>query len=244
MKSKIIIFSGAGISAPSGINTYRGQDGYWENEDLNVICNQSTWKRNYEKVHKFYNDRRLELKDVEPNIAHKTIARWQEEYGLDRVINITQNIDDLFERAGSKAIHLHGELPKMECQDCKHVYEIGYEKFDTKNGECPECNSKFIKPFVVFYGSTDIPKYRIARNVFSNMNKNDILIVIGTMGNVFNIGAYAEVFCQQTFGESYAILNNMEESIYIKEDTFDDIYYESCEEAIIKIDETIKGRMQ
>ncbi len=98
---KIIIFSGAGISAESGLATFRDSNGLWANYDPNVVCNYHSWRKNYELVHKFYNLRREELATVRPNIAHKIAMRLAREF---EVINITQNVDDLFERA-----HLEGE---------------------------------------------------------------------------------------------------------------------------------------
>ncbi len=98
---KIIIFSGAGISAESGLATFRDSNGLWANYDPNVVCNYHSWRKNYELVHKFYNLRREELATVRPNIAHKIAMRLAREF---RVVNITQNVDDLFERA-----YLEGE---------------------------------------------------------------------------------------------------------------------------------------
>lgn len=98
---KIIIFSGAGISAESGLATFRDGNGLWVNYDPNVVCNYHSWRKNYELVHKFYNQRREELACVRPNLAHKIACDLAREF---EVVNITQNVDDLFERA-----HLEGE---------------------------------------------------------------------------------------------------------------------------------------
>lgn len=98
---KIIIFSGAGISAESGLATFRDSNGLWANYDPDVVCNYRSWRKNYELVHQFYNKRREELARVRPNVAHKIVCDLAREF---KVINITQNVDDLFERA-----HLEGE---------------------------------------------------------------------------------------------------------------------------------------
>ena len=115
---KLIIFSGAGISAESGINTFRDTNGLWENHSIKEICSEYTWKQNFEAVHSFYNQRRVQLSEVQPNNAHKVVATLKKQYGEDCYV-ITQNVDDLFERVGCKdVLHVHGELGKMECTAC------------------------------------------------------------------------------------------------------------------------------
>ena len=108
----LIIFSGAGISAESGINTFRDTNGLWENHSIKEVCSENTWKHNFEAVHTFYNQRRVQLSEVQPNNAHKVVATLKKQYGDDCYV-ITQNVDDLFERAGCEdVLHVHGELKK------------------------------------------------------------------------------------------------------------------------------------
>lgn len=101
---KIYIISGAGISAPSGIQTYsgNGKDALWNNHKIEDICTISTFYKNYNMVHEFYDTLRVSIADKKPNAAHLFVAELQEKYGTNRVFNITQNIDDLFEKAGCK----------------------------------------------------------------------------------------------------------------------------------------------
>lgn len=229
---KILIFSGAGISADSDIKTFRGENGLWENHAIEDICNQQTWLRNYDLVHEFYNQRRVQLNSVKPNLAHEVVASIKEKYQDDCII-ITQNVDDLFERAGCKnVIHVHGELTKMECTSCQHVFDIGYKEF--KAGErCPKCSSEHIKPFVVFFGG-QAPKYMDMYDAFRHLqNEDSIAVVIGTLGNVVQINANLEIM------ECHKILNNLEESPYIDDSQFDKVYYEEATSAIEKIEADI-----
>ena len=229
---KIIIFSGAGISAESGIQTFRDSDGLWENHKIEDVCNQYTWLQNYDLVHKFYNQRRMQLADVTPNYAHEIVAQIQDKYRNDCIL-ITQNVDDLFERAGCKdVIHVHGELTKMECSSCSHVFDIGYKEF-TKDDKCPECSSSHIKPFIVFFGG-QAPAYMDMYKAFEHLqNEDSIAIVIGTLGNVVQINANLELM------QCHKILNNLEESPYIDDTQFDKVYYEEATSAAETIRENI-----
>lgn len=230
---KIVIFSGAGISAESGIKTFRDADGLWENHSIEEICNQYTWERNYEQVHKFYNQRRVQLASVEPNLAHEVVASIKEKYQNDCIV-ITQNVDDMFERAGcSDVIHVHGELTKMHCMSCNNVFDIGYKEFNIGD-ECPKCHNTHIKPYVVFFGG-EAPKYMDMYEAFEHLqNEDSIAVVIGTLGNVIQINANLELMdCKK-------ILNNLEESPYIDDSQFDRVYYETATSACEKIETDIE----
>jgi len=232
---RIIFFSGAGISQPSGINTFRDTDGLWENHKIEDICTQSTWKNNFDIVHDFYNTRRIQLNDVKPNIAHKTIANIINKYGVDNVYNITQNVDDLFEKAGCEVLHLHGQLTQMQCEACDINWRIGTKVFDILKDRCPKCKSlKGVKPNIVFFGGS-APMYGYLNRAMEYIkNPNTIVIVIGTMGNVVPIWDMLEEFkCKR-------ILCNMESSDYIPEKHFDKVYFESAETAILKIEKDIE----
>ena len=229
---KIIIFSGAGISAESGIKTFRDSDGLWENYKIDDICNQYTWEQNYDAVHEFYNQRRLQLAQVKPNYAHEVVANIKEKYQDDCII-ITQNVDDMFERAGCKdVIHVHGELTKMECMGCGNIFSIGYKKF--KNGDtCPKCSHTKIKPFIVFFGGA-APYYADMYKAFEHLqNEDSIAVVIGTLGNVIQISANLELV------DCHKILNNLEPSPYIDESQFNKVYYEEATTACEKIESDI-----
>lgn len=234
---KIVIFSGAGISQPSGIATFRDSDGTWNNHNVDDVCNERTWKKNFELVHKFYNERREQLKEVEPNIAHEVVAKIVEKYGKDNVFNITQNVDNLFERAGTDALHVHGSLTAMECEACGEKWEIGHEPFDTEKDRCPKCDSlKGVRPSIVFFGG-QAPMYSYMLRAFDyTMNPETIVVIIGTMGNVVNVESMVSATpCRK-------ILCNMAPSpdINVKKVPFDKVYYESIETAIHKIEKDIE----
>src|SRR5690625_2670096 len=119
---RIFIFTGSGISAESGLSTFRGNDGLWNNHSIDDVCNEYTWRENYALVHDFYNDLRQSLADTKPNEAHISIARIQQQFG-DRVSIVTQNVDDLLERAGAtNVLHLHGHLDRKSTRlNSSHV---------------------------------------------------------------------------------------------------------------------------
>ncbi|RAX54250.1 hypothetical protein CCY99_04360 [Helicobacter sp. 16-1353] len=224
---KIIVFSGAGISAESGIATFRDSDGLWAKHDPNTICNYRNWESNYELVHSFYNKRRKELESKLPNPAHKLIKRLEDEFGI---INITQNIDNLFEKAGCKnVVHLHGELTSLRCIRCECIIEIGYKAYDFS--PCPKCGAERLKPNVVFFYE-NAPKYAELYTIFNNICDDDIVLVIGTSGEVVNI-------CY-LLNKGYKILNNLEKCPSIDENIFDSVYYRNASVALPLIYEEIK----
>jgi len=231
-KPKILIFTGAGISAESGISTFRDSNGLWEDHKISEVCNIDTWQKNFDLVHKFYNKRRTQLKEVEPNKAHKIIAEISNKF--DTFV-FTQNVDDLLERAGCKEVHhLHGELTKMRCMGCNNIYEIGYNEY---LGEaCEKCGSTNIKPYIVFFGES-APEYSMLNRGIDYMRGSDTTIIVsGTMGNVIDINS------KIANKNSYKILNNLEHSMFLNEDNFDKILYEKATIAWPKIKQIIEER--
>lgn len=218
----IIVFSGAGISAESNLATFRDSNGLWANYDPMEVCNYLNWRENYKLVHEFYNKRREELGSVKPNIAHKNIKKLSEKYN---VINITQNVDNLFERAGcNDVIHLHGNLCELICLKCGEIINLGYESYDFT--PCPKCGFEMLKPNIVFFFEP-APKYATMYQIFENVKDNDIIIVIGTSGEVVNI-------CSM-LNKGYKILNNLDSSPNINEAIFDSVYLEKSSTASAKI---------
>src|SRR6201747_1124713 len=145
-KKKLIVLTGAGISAESGLKTFRDSDGLWEGYDVKEVATPGGWKKNPELVLAFYNMRRNNVRDAEPNEAHKGIASLEEYFDLQI---ITQNIDDLHERAGSsRVLHLHGEIFKMRSEkDPQKLYKI---KKDIKLGDMAKDGSQY-RPHVVWF---------------------------------------------------------------------------------------------
>lgn len=148
--AKVVIFSGAGISAESGLSTFRDADGLWEKYRIEEICQAGCLSWNRENTLAFYDARREQLSSVTPNTAHYAIAQLQKRYPNDIAI-ITQNVDDLFERAGCKdVLHLHGFLPRLRCEQCSQTELIGYTKQE-RTFTCKNCGGSF-RPDIVFFG--------------------------------------------------------------------------------------------
>lgn len=175
-KQKITILSGAGISAESGIQTFRDADGLWEGHDVKAVASPEGWHRDKALVLDFYNQRRRQLKDVHPNKAHHQIKRLEEKYD---VVVVTQNIDDLHERAGSsKIIHLHGELRKVRSEDDENL--ITYTEEDIQIGDLAEDGFQ-LRPHVVWFGEM-VPMLEKAA---VEVSVSDIIIIIGTSMQVY-----------------------------------------------------------
>ena len=174
---KIVVLSGAGVSAESGIRTFRDSDGLWEEYRVEDVASIEGWYRNKELVLNFYNQRRRALKDAQPNKAHKIIAELEEKY---KVCVVTQNVDNLHERAGStNVIHLHGELTKARStKNEEKWYEIGYN--DIHLGDIAPDGGQ-MRPFIVWFGES-VPKLSDAAK---EVQTADILIIIGTSLNVY-----------------------------------------------------------
>lgn len=181
----IVILTGAGISAESGIPVFRSETGLWENHRVDDVATPEGYDRNHQLVIDFYDGMRLNLKKVKPNPAHFALAKLAKKWTKGSVTLITQNIDDLHERAGSSNVyHMHGELKKIRCYEneggCGKVFDID-EKQDL-NYICPHCAKKgLMRPHIVWFG--EMPLYM---NTISNsLEKADLFISIGTSGVVY-----------------------------------------------------------
>lgn len=177
MKKKLVVLSGAGMSQESGIRTFRDMGGLWEEYDITEVATPEAWIRNPKLVMNFYNDRRKQLYECEPNAGHFGLADLEKEFDVNI---ITQNVDDLHERAGSsKVIHLHGELKKARSSvDESLIYDIdGWElKFGQK---CAKGSQ--LRPYIVWFGEA-VPAMEDA---IPFVESADILVVIGTSLNVY-----------------------------------------------------------
>jgi NAD-dependent deacetylase len=171
MKPKLVILTGAGISAESGIQTFRGAGGLWEGHRIEDVASAGGWQRNRELVLNFYNLRRAQLLTVQPNAAHLALAELEKNYD---VTIITQNVDDLHERAGSsKVIHLHGELLKVRSTaDENLIYE--WRKDLLADDKCERGSQ--LRPHIVWFGEM-VPMIAVAQDISAEA---EIFIVIGT----------------------------------------------------------------
>jgi NAD-dependent deacetylase len=178
-RKSIVVLTGAGISAESGIKTFRDSNGLWEEYDVMTVASIEGWRKNPDLVQEFYNKRRHELETAEPNDAHKILARLETKFDVDI---ITQNVDNLHERGGSdrsKIIHLHGELTKARSsQNPSLIYDIEYRAI--KKGEKAEDGS-VLRPHIVWFGEA-VPMIEPA---VAKVQNADILIIIGTSLNVY-----------------------------------------------------------
>jgi len=184
MKKKIAVLTGAGVSAESGFATFRDTGGLWEQYDVNDVASIEGWYRNRALVLDFYNQRRSQLRDARPNAAHLAIAGLEKDYQVDV---ITQNVDNLHERAGSThVVHLHGELTKVRPEN--GVYDSTYsekEVIDVGFGEVRlgdlAPNGSQLRPHIVFFGEA-VPKIETAMDI---VGEADILLIVGTSMQVY-----------------------------------------------------------
>lgn len=176
-KKKIVVLTGAGISAESGIPTFRASDGLWENHSIEDVATPEGWRKDMELVLRFYNERRAKLAEVEPNEGHYILARLEKHFDVQI---ITQNVDNLHERAGStKVLHLHGELTKARSTvDSSLVYEIGTKAINI--GDKCEKGSQ-LRPHIVWFHE-DVPLIIDAAELASEA---DIFVVVGTSMQVY-----------------------------------------------------------
>ncbi|KJV06748.1 NAD-dependent deacylase [Methylocucumis oryzae] len=200
----IVILTGAGISAESGIRTFRAQDGLWEEHRIEDVATPEGFMRNPELVHAFYNQRRRQLQEasVMPNPAHLALTRLEQQWPGD-VLIITQNVDNLHERAGSqKLLHMHGELNKIFCQFCK-TRLIWNTDLSTETA-CPHCgNVGMLRPDIVWFGETPYHMDEILRA----LAVCQLFISIGTSGLVYPAAKFAQIASQ-----AYRIETNLQET--------------------------------
>lgn len=171
MKPVLVVLTGAGISAESGLRTFRDSDGLWEGYNVEDVATPAAWQKNQDLVLRFYNERRKNVLDAQPNIAHKVLADLQEHFDVQIV---TQNIDDLHERAGStQVLHLHGEILKMRStRDERKLYGI---RDDIKVGDLAEDGGQ-LRPHVVWFGEA-VPAIEPAMRI---MQQADYFLLVGT----------------------------------------------------------------
>ena len=231
--AKIVILSGAGLSAESGISTFRDSGGLWDEYDVSVICQADSLDKNESLTLEFYDKRRADLSDKEPNIAHKRLVELKNKY-KDDISIITQNVDNLFEKAGMKrddAIHLHGFMTEVRCRnlDCEQVFDIGYKsQYDFHDGFCPTCGDN-IRPNIVFFGE-QAPLYE---QLNYELQDCEMFVVIGTSGEVIGVNTIANFV-------EYSILNNLEPSQAIEDALFSKVIYDKASIAIDEIVEDIE----
>lgn len=235
MPRRVYFISGAGLSADSGIQTFRTETdsgkALWDEYDLTEVCDIFNFRDGYQqeqgipdamggldvegynlyrKTHDFYNKRRVELEKVDPNPAHLQIGKWFEKYGAERIINITTNVDDLLERAGinrEEILHVHGFLPEVVV-DNKIIKDVGYAAIDVDD-------YKYVKPNVVFFGE-NAPLYTDMYHKLDQLTSQDMVIVVGCSNQVINFNW--ELFPALNIGVKMVVvnpgLNFVEQTLY------------------------------
>lgn len=182
----IVILTGAGISAESGLGTFRDADGLWSQYDLRDVATPEGFARDPHLVHSFYNARRANCLDAAPNAAHRALARLEREWG-GRLTLVTQNVDDLHERGGSgRVIHMHGALMGALCGHCGARWEAPREM--APDDPCPVCQAPATRPDVVWFG--EMP-YRM-EEIYAAIDDADLFVAIGTSAQVYPAAAFVE----------------------------------------------------
>ena len=177
--ARIVILTGAGVSAESGIRTFRASDGLWEEHRIEDVATPEGFARAPALVHRFYNQRRAAAAAALPNAAHRALARL-EAAGQHQVLVVTQNVDDLHERAGTQnLIHMHGTLTGALCAACGHRWPAPAEM--TPQDSCPRCLHPATRPDIVWFG--EMP-YRM-EEIWAAIRAADLFVSIGTSGNVY-----------------------------------------------------------
>ena len=231
MPDNIVILTGAGVSAESGLGTFRDAGGIWTKFDLQEVATPQGFARNPELVHDFYNARRLNCLGAAPNAAHGALARLEREFA-GRVLIVTQNVDDLHERGGSRAVvHMHGELLRAFCASCQHRWDAPEAMAVTD--ACPACGAAAARPDIVWFG--EMP-YRMAE-IEAALREADLFVAIGTSGEVYP----AAGFVREARRAGAATLEiNLERTTV--SGAFDDGFYGPAGEVVPRwVDEVLAG---
>jgi len=183
---KIVILTGAGISAESGLGTFRDEGGLWAQHRIEDVATPEGFARNPALVHEFYNARRAQAATAEPNAAHTALARLEAEY-TGEVLIITQNVDGLHEAAGTRnVLHMHGALNSALCAACGHRWPA--PDLMAPGHPCPACNQPTARPDIVWFG--EMPYYM--DQIWQALRDADLFAAIGTSGNVYPAAAFGQ----------------------------------------------------
>ncbi len=205
---KIVILTGAGISAESGLGTFRDEDGLWTRYPIEDVATPEGFARNPALVQEFYNQRRVQAARAQPNAAHRALAQLQAQHGGEVVI-VTQNVDGLHEKGGATGvIHMHGELARALCNACGHRWDAP----DTMapDDPCPACAAPATRPDVVWFG--EMP-YRMDE-IFAHLAQADLFAAIGTSGNVYPAAGFVQ---EAALAGAHTVELNLEPSVTVSD---------------------------
>ena len=184
--ASLVILTGAGISAESGLRTFRAADGLWENHRVQDVATPEAFHRNPALVYRFYNERRRSLATVQPNAAHRALARLERDWP-GKVLLVTQNVDDLHGRAGSRnLLPMHGELLKARCLSCRAIHDWPGDM--DADSRCPSCRRGRVRPHIVWFGELPLEMERIYRA----LERCALFVAIGTSGHVYPAAGFVE----------------------------------------------------
>ncbi len=204
--NSIVILTGAGISAESGIKTFRASDGLWEEHRIEDVATPEGFKRDPLLVNRFYNERRAPILDgsIEPNAAHRALAKLEMEFD-GKLLLITQNIDNLHELGGSRnVLHMHGEILKMRCTESGQVFACEFEI--SANSACECCGLEgTLRPHIVWFGEMPFGM----DDIYSALASCDLFVAIGTSGHVYPAAGFVQA-ARQAGADTLEI--NLEES--------------------------------
>ena len=181
--SSILVLSGAGLSAASGVPTFRDKDGLWEGYEITQVATPSAWFADRKLVRRFYSERRLACAQVKPNEGHYALARLQDAMGTDQVTLVTQNIDGLLQKAGcQEVIEMHGSLWRLRCEDNPHHPTVSFEGAQDGSESCGHCGAA-LRPDVVWFGETlPVEAVTLAQSASESC---DVFLLVGTSAVVY-----------------------------------------------------------
>jgi NAD-dependent deacetylase len=187
---RLFVLTGAGISAESGLATFRGSGGLWNGHRVEEVATPEAWQANPELVWRFYSERRRDASAAEPNAAHKALAKIESTLGPDRFYLCTQNVDDLHERAGSRHIHhMHGSLFQSRCtRSNEHFSDHALYEDPNNLPICKTCHAT-IRPHIVWFGEIPLDM----DTILCELNRATILLVIGTSGSVYPAAGFVNI---------------------------------------------------
>lgn len=242
-RPRLVFATGAGLSKESGIQTFRDAagEGLWDGVSVDTVCNIATFDINYDLIHRFYNKMRVGLKDHEPNVGHEFISRMQQMYDDDTVIHITANVDDLAERAGGTAMHVHGFLteivePYSTNTHDYNIRDIGYTEHTPTKGVIS-------KPNIVMFGEGFWFKDGVRKNIYDDLYKvldsltaEDTVIVIGSSDTVIPWSIYAGL-------ATNAEVVNVNPEAHENDDYFTYNLYQPISEAVEFLEQYVHERL-
>ena len=200
----IVILTGAGISAESGLGTFRDEDGLWAKHRIEDVATPEAFARNPDLVQRFYNMRRAELKKARPHAAHLALARLAEQHP-GQVTLVTQNVDNLHEQAGSPEVwHMHGALQQVRCLACDGVSD--WLVYISEDSACPHCGQARLRPHIVWFGEIPFHMEQIEQRLYAA----DLFISIGTSGAVYPAAGFVQM--ARSLGRAHTVELNMEAS--------------------------------